>query len=1082
MRRFVLSGFNKNSLSRFLGTVSILVLFAGAGLAQFTNANMGGTVSDPSGAPVAQASVLATNTETGLQRKTTTNDAGAYSLNALPVGQYQITVEKAGFSRYVQSGITLVVDQSATVPVTLHLGNVTEQVNVSANAQMVTTDTGMVAQLVDQKRIIDLPLNGRQPQTLLFLAPGTVNETGKYCLVNCQGGVYPGEQDGNVGGGGPRSVNFQMDGAGHNDTYVNTNLPFPNPDAVQEFNLQSDNLSAQYGMGAGAVVNIITKSGTNTVHGDVFEFVRNGDLNARNFFAPTQDTLKRNQYGGSVGGPIIKDKLFYFGTYQGTKIRSAAQGSVAFVPTAAERSGNFAGTGIVVRDPATGAAYAGNQIPSNLLSGPAQYFLNSMPLPNGPNGQLTYAGPSLVQNDDQYMIKLNWIQGKNQVTGSYFWTRFNEPPDLAIGRQNILASDGNGNQVKVQNLAVNDTFSFSPTLLFNTWFGWTSQTGGSRAGAPFGFPAAGVQIAAPTPPELYVSVPGFFTVSTNHLGNFDRGAYTIREDVAVQRGAQEIHVGGEAVRVTNNLVNTYTMSGQFTFGNALTGSNLSDFLTGQASRFLQGGGEFKDIGGTLWSLYVHDNIRLSSKLRLELGVRWDPYYPYTEEKGRVVCYQPGSKSSRFPNAPVGMLFGGPNADSGCPSQTGSLPNWANFAPRLGFAYQIGPGGKTVLRGGAGIYYTPLGTHDTNGLADTAPFGPRFDYSGNIQFADPYASIGIPNPFPAQYGPSLPGANATFTLPVSIYATLQRNWHMPQLTTWNLTLEHQFANSLMARLSYAGNKGTYLASGALGFREDNPAVYIPGASTTRNTQSRRLDPNFGSIGLFSSDNNSHYHSLRVSLEKRMSHGFSVQGNYTWSKMIDDFGSSGTTNPFNRRFDYGISNDDMPHVFNFSAIWQIPNAPVHGITNTLLNGWQLSSLASWHDGFPFSVLSGQDNSFSGVGADRADYIGGNASLGGSHGQMVNQYFNTSVFTPNAPGTFGNSGKNILRGPRLFNTDLSLLKNFKIAERVTVQFRSEFFNVFNNVNFNQPQNILSSSSRGRITSAGDPRILQFALKLMF
>ncbi|MDX6461250.1 MAG: hypothetical protein QOE55_4947, partial [Acidobacteriaceae bacterium] len=232
--------------------------------------------------------------DTGLQRSTTTDDAGTYSFTALLVGQYRITVEKAGFSKYVQSGITLAVNQSASVPVRLQLGNVTEQVSVSANAQMVTTETGTVGQLVDQKRIIDLPLNGRQPQTLLFLAPGTVNETGKYCLVNCQGGVYPGEQDSNVGGGGPRSVNFQMDGAGHNDTYVNTNLPFPNPDAVQEFNLQSDNLSAQYGMGAGAVVNIITKSGTNTIHGDVFEFVRNGDLNARNFFAPKQDTLKRN--------------------------------------------------------------------------------------------------------------------------------------------------------------------------------------------------------------------------------------------------------------------------------------------------------------------------------------------------------------------------------------------------------------------------------------------------------------------------------------------------------------------------------------------------------------------------------------------------------------------------------------------------------------------------------------------------------------------------------------------------------------------------------------------------------------------
>jgi hypothetical protein len=1078
------SRYSATPFIRIFFTVWLVVLFAAAGYAQFTNANLLGTVSDSSGAPVPDASVTVTNTDTGLSRNTKTDQSGAYSFNALPVGQYQIVVEKTGFSKYTQSGITLVVAQSASIPVTLQVGNVNESVNVAANAEMVTTETGMVAHLVDQKRITDLPLNGRQPQTLLFLAPGTVNETGKYCLVNCQGGVYPGQQDANVGGGGPRSVNFQMDGAGHNDTYVNTNLPFPNPDAVQEFNLQSDNLSAQYGMGAGAVVNIVTRSGTNTLHGDVFEFVRNGAMNARNFFAPTQDTLKRNQYGGSVGGPIIKDKLFFFGTYQGTPIRSAAKGSVAFVPTAAERTGNFNGTGITVRDPVTQIAYAGNQIPQNLLSGASQNFLPYIPLPNGPNGQLTYTGPSLVQNDDQYMIKLNWIEGKNQLSGSYFWTRFDEPPDINIAKQNLLAADTNGNYIKVQNLAINDTFTFSPSLLFNTWFGWTSQTGGSRSGAPFAFSDLGVNIAAPKPPELYTSVGGFFTIATNHLGDFSRGTNTLREDVAIQRGPQEIHVGGEAVRVTNDLTNTYTMSGQFTFGNALTGSNISDFLMGQASRFLQGGGEFKNIAGTLWSLYVQDNIRVTPKLRLEVGLRWDPYYPYTETKGRVVCYQPGAQSARFPNAPLGVLYGGSNADPGCPSQTGSKTNWDNFAPRFGFAYQIGPGGKTVLRGGGGFYYTPLGTHDTNGLADTAPFSPRFDYSGRIQFANPYASIGIPNPFPAQYGPTLPNSNATFTLPVSIYGMMQRDWHMPQLVTWNLTLEHQFSNSLLTRLSYSGNKGTYLANGALNFRELNPAVYIPGASTTGNTQSRRLNPNFGSIGLFSSDNNSHYESMRFSVEKRLTHGFSVQGNYTWSKMIDDFGNLGTTNPFNRRFDYGTSNDDVPHVFNFSAIWQIPNAPLHGLANSLVNGWQLSSLATWRAGFPFSVTSGMDNSFSGVGADRADYIGGQASLPSnrSHGQLISQFFNVAAFAPNAPGTFGNSGKNILRGPRLFNTDLSLLKNFKLAERATLQFRSEFFNVFNNVNFNAPQSSLSAAAKGTITSAGDPRILQFALKLMF
>src|SRR5580700_1639996 len=298
---------------------------------QYTTASLGRTVSDPYGGAVSDAKVSIENLETGLQKVTQTGSRGTFSFTALPVGRYQIAVEKQGFTKYVQSGIILVLDETANVPIQLNVGNLSQEVTVSADAELLNTQSGTVGQLIDQRRIVDLPLDGRQPQNLLFLSAGTVNETGNYCLVNCQGGVYPGEVDGNVSGAGPRGVNFQMDGAGHNDTYLNTNLPFPNPDAVQEFNVETDNVSAQYGIGAGAVVNIVTKSGTNEIHGDLFEFVRNGDLNARNFFAPTQDTLKRNQYGVAVRGPILKSKRFYLGTYQGTPVRSSALGNVASV-------------------------------------------------------------------------------------------------------------------------------------------------------------------------------------------------------------------------------------------------------------------------------------------------------------------------------------------------------------------------------------------------------------------------------------------------------------------------------------------------------------------------------------------------------------------------------------------------------------------------------------------------------------------------------------------------------------------------------------------------------------------------------
>jgi hypothetical protein len=305
--------------------------------------------------------------------------------------------------------------------------------------------------------------------------------------------------------------------------------------------------------------------------------------------------------------------------------------------------------------------------------------------------------------------------------------------------------------------------------------------------------------------------------------------------------------------------------------------------------------------------------------------------------------------------------------------------------------------------------------------------------------------------------------------------------MPELTTWNLTVEHQFASNWVVRAAYLGNKGTYLASGTGGFREQNPAVYIPGQSTRTNTQSRRLYPQFGTVGLFSSDNNSHYEGVQFNVEKRFSHGFSLLGNYTWSKLIDDFGN---TNPFNRRFDYGTSSDDLPGLFHFSGVWAIPDSHASGALGRLLNGWELTSIALWRSGFPFSVTSGSDNAFSGVGSDRADYIGGPAGLdpSRSHGQLIARYFDTTRFVANANGTFGNSGRNILRAPGFFDTDLGLIKNTKVTERATAQFRAEFFNLFNNVNFNGPSTSLSSSSFGKITSANDPRILQLALKFTF
>ncbi|MEO7145519.1 MAG: TonB-dependent receptor [Bryobacteraceae bacterium] len=1046
-------------------------------MAQFTTATLGGTITDASGSAVPGAKVTVQNMNTDLTRSASTANDGAYLFPILPVGAYRLIVEKEGFSRYAQEGITLNVSQSATQNVALKLGAVNQQVNVSADAAILPTQTSTVSQLVDQKRIIDLPLNGRQAQSLLFLVPGTYDASSKYCGYNCQGGVYPGAQFAAVNGGGPGNVNYQMDGGDHNDNYLNINLPFPNPDAIQEFSAQSANMSAEYGNSA-VVVNVVTKSGTNEYHGDLFEFLRNGDLNARTFFAPTQDTLKRNQFGGTVGGPILKNKLFFFFTYQGTRATSAPSGAVSFVPTAAERTGDFSAVSTQLVDPLTNTPFPNNQIPVGRLSAPALYFLQHIPLPNGPNGQLTYLGPTARTTDNQFMPKIDYITGKNQLSGRYFYTNYTQPSDLAAGKANVLATDGNGNSARVQTISINDTYTQSPALLFSTWFSYDRSIGASLSGAPFGFTDAGINIAVPSgPPAMEeVGVNGYFYIESGHPGVFDRNDWRIREIATWQKGAHEFHFGGEINHLGTPQANTYEQTPDIVFSNALSGSNLADYMLGQVSTYTQDAGVYYNYSGLEGSLFAQDNWRVNQKLTLNLGVRWDPYFPYTDSENRIPCYLPGQKSQRYPNAPAGLVYAG---DSGCPSG-GTHGITGNFAPRLGFAYRLGQ--NTVIRGGAGLYYTLPNTDQINNFTSVAPFAPVFTLT-DVNFQNPWQSAGIVNPFPAQFGGgAVPASTAAYTLPVTLGGVFPTQYYLPTVATWNLFVQRQLGKDWLFTTGYVANAGYHLSSNAVGRLQINPAIYVPGQSTEANTQSRRINPNFGSALAYPVDLVSRYESLQVDIEKRFSRGFSLRANYTYSKLEDD---ENFTNPFNNAYNWGIANTNVPNVFHFSAVWETPHL-VNGPAGIAVNGWELTGITTWQNGFPFTIASGVDNSFSAVGSDRADFTGASIAQavlsGQSHAQEILKYFNTSLFARNAVGTFGNSPRNALYGPRLFNQDFAAMKNFNLVEKMRLQFRAEFFNLFNNVNFNNPGTSVGTGSFGKITGVGSPRILQFGLKLMF
>jgi hypothetical protein len=781
-------------------------------------------------------------------------------------------------------------------------------------------------------------------------------------------------------------------------------------------------------------------------------------------------------------------KLFYFGTYQGTRLRQVPNGIVQFVPTAAQRKGDFSGSKQLV-DPVTNQPVPANQIPASRLSPVAQYFNQHIPLPNGPGGQLTFSGSPIRQTDNQFMNKIDYVRGKHQITGRYYFTDFSAPPGIAP-LANILAASSAGNQVRVQNVSINHTFTVSPTLLINSTFGLNRQRGGTLSSAPFSYEDAGVHIVGPqdtplkAPPEMGITVTGGFSFTTNHLGQFDRGDFTIREVVTKVRGAHEFRFGGEAVRISNNLNNTANMSGGWQFNGSLSGVGLADYMFGRASQFKQGGGEFKDLYGTRWGFFVQDNWRVSQRLTLNLGLRWDPYLPPYDRSGRVICYSPfsGLTSKRYPNAPQGFLFGG---DPGCPV-AGSNPEWTALGPRFGFAYRLTNDGKTSLRGGAGFYYTPTQTNSFNGFADTAPFAGVFILNG-ADFVDPYGSKGIANPFPANYGPHVPGPDFVFAPANVIASYFPPHFHIPQLFTWSMRLERQLGKDWLISAAYLGNKGTYLSIGM----QDNPAVYIPGVdangqplSTVANTQQRRVVPINGAVSRVDSGGNSEYDALQLNVEKRFGKGFSVLTNYSWSKMPDN--ASGA-NPITRRFEHAVSNINIPQNLKFSGIYQEPRLRLTGLADKILNGWEVNSILTWQSGFPLTVTSGVDNSLTGIGSDRADVVGSRSaqlSYSRPHGVEILHWFDTTKFTKNAMGTFGSAGRNTLQGPRFFNTDFGLMKGTSIHERMKVQFRAEFFNLFNNVNFMLPNATISSAQAGQITSVitDSERIIQFGLKLNF
>ncbi len=1031
-----------------------------------------GNVADPSGGSLVGAKVTVRSIATGLARETVSAGDGGYVFPLLPVGRYTVVVEAPGFRRFEQSGVVVRADVTVAVPVTLQIGAVSDAVTVSANAELVDTYSGTLRQTVEQRIILDLPLNGRNAATLVLLAPGTAdlsggNSRGRGDLS--QPVNYTGVQYITSNGAQSTGVNYLLDGGSNVDPYTATNNPFPNPDAIEEFSVQTNNYGAQYGRSTGAVVNIVTKSGTNQLHGGAFDFFRNGALNARNFFARQHDQLKRNQFGGNLGGPIVTDKLFFFGNYQGTQIRNITAGNSAFVLTSAQRAGDFSGISRQLVDPITRVPYPNNRIPESSFSPVTKNLLPFIPVSTSPDGYVTYDKP-IQQHENQFMGRMDYNLSRQRLYGRYFYTRYVQP--AIPGKPNLLAADLGSNFF---NQAVSGThiFNFGPNLLNSASFAYNRNNGVTSSGAPFNMSDIGVNIAGPKPPELYLEVSGYFTVGTGRRRAVVRQTWNFTDSLHWIRGTHEIFLGGDFLRIRLDGENVYRQSGQFRFqGTSYTGHALADFMVGHLARFIQGGGEFYARNGNMPGLFAQDNIRVSRALTVNIGLRWDPFVPYGDDYGHTECYRAGVQSTRFPKAPLGYLFAG---DAGCPAG-GTQSTIAAFSPRLGLAYRLGS--RTSLRGGFGMFYqTPALVH-WNNMVDSAPFSPQFILYG-VPFDNPYQ--GITNPFPAQFAPFSPGSDIDFQKPL-VGVSYDPGWRPANVMSWNLTLEHQLRDDLLARVAYVASKGTHLS-----YNTDlNAAVYGAGA-TTSNTQNRRPNQDFSTVTQNVSGGNSIYNSLQLALDKRFARGLAAGVNYTFARSIDwnsfarDLDGFSIINPANARAYRGLSDYDLKHRLVVNYAWQLPSPKRNGLRQ-VLGGWQTTGIWNWQGGFPLTINSGDDKSFSGIGNDNADVVSAPGYTSGSRGDRIWKWFTTDSFRSNAPGTFGNSGRNILRGPTTFNVDFAAQKSISITEGFKAQYRAEFFNFFNHTVLNNPGTTLTSGSFGRITGAGSPRILQMALKFSF
>jgi len=1069
-------------------------------------AQIAGTVKDATGAAVPGAVVMATQTATAFTRATSTSANGSYTLSNLPIGPYTVRVTKTGFSTYTQTGIVLQVASNPTLNLVLKVGGVAQEVQVSADAAMIETHATGVGQVVGERAITELPLNGRQVTNLILLTGATAPAAGGDLNTNKN---YP-TQTISVAGGQINGIGFILDGASNNDPFNSLNLPLPFPDALQEFKVQTSALPAQYGAHASAAVNVVTKSGSNKYHGDLFEFVRNGAFNANNFFNNARglprDSLKRNQFGGTLGGPIRKDKLFFFGGYQGTITRSDPTDRSSTGVTQAMLGGDFTQFASALcqgKAVTLAAPFVNNKINPSQFNSASLAFLKHIPVSSDPCGTLNY-GISQNSHDNQVIGRADYTVSSRQ---SMFFRYFNAHYVLPVGAgaaANILEANQVAQNDQTQTAAFGDNYTISPTAV-NVFSLSLARTYAYRTIPPYPTPAElGIPVYSPIPGFMGISVSGAFSLGAGgtNPGHFNSTAPQIADDLTLVRGQHQIQVGVSWQHAIMNTVNNRPTNGAFSFGTSFTGLGITDFLLGDLSNFLQGNPDWENDRANFLGAYAQDSWRMSPRLTLSYGVRWSPLLQqYNWSKNRWVenfdlsKFNAGIRSGVYANAPAGLTFPG---DPGYPGTQYSYDRKKDMDPRAGVIWDPTGSGRTSIRASWGLFFDQPQMFFYTRMSNNPPWGASISLPNPVGgFSNPWQGYPGGNPWPAlaAVGPNMPFPQE------GVYVNVPLQVKPTYVEQWDLSAQHQLGNSDAITVDYLGNETTHLWLGT----ELDPAVYSASCGVSLATYKKCLgtanqrrvlfEQNpaqgqfFSTIGSVDDGGTASYNALLVSEQHRLHSGLSFRANWTWSHCISDPATTELTgptydNPANRRMDRGNCGSDVRNVFNASMVG---DAPWHwsGVA-AALNDWRLSANFSSRWGlFSTATLGGPitDPALNGIGSranTTANPLLVPMTTVGTQGNL--QYVNPAAFTVPAFGTFGNAGVSTIPDPGFWNLDTALSRVVKLGESRSMELRWEMFNALNNVNLNAPSAGFGGSNVGQISSAGDARVMQFALKYAF